>query len=158
LVGFLVLVPKGPSDADLRWLVDQSEIRNLIPRISQLVDTGDLADYAQCFAVDAEWYPPVDRGDDQQPEPKRGRAEIVANAQQRRDAGIQGPDVRTRHFVSTTVVTPDGADRARARSYWRCYHDTTTPTPRLFSLGQYDDEFVRTEDGWQLARRRSTRG
>ena len=51
----------------------------------------------------------------------------------------------------------DGDDHATARSYYLFLGDTTT-TPTLRTMGQYDDVFVRSERGWQLAHRTITLG
>ena len=42
------------SDAVQR-LVDEAEIRNLLARIAQLSDEGELDDYIACFSESAIW-------------------------------------------------------------------------------------------------------
>lgn len=128
--------------------LDDVAIRNLIARIAQLADTGDAEEYAQCFTPDAFWEMPG--------APRRGRADILAGSQARRKSGEIGPGSATRHAVGTIVVDVDG-DAARARSYFQFFVQTTT-TPQLRLVGQYDDQLVRSSDGWLLDHRRITLG
>ena len=127
---------------------DDAAIRSLIARIAHLADTGDVEDYVNCFTVDARWGMPDG--------PRRGHADIRDGSRQRRAAGETGPGSRTRHAVGTIAVEVDN-DRARATSYFQFFGQTDT-APRLLLVGQYDDEFVRTSDGWRLDHRRITLG
>jgi 3-phenylpropionate/cinnamic acid dioxygenase small subunit len=145
------------TDAELRWLSDQLEIRNLLATVAQLADGGDLTDYAQCFTSDAVWVPPESAGVELLGAERSGIADMLAGAQERRDAGIQGPGTNTRHVVSSMRVTADGPDRARGRTYWR-YYGQTDAVPQLLTMGHYDDEFVRSADGWRIAKRTIVRG
>jgi uncharacterized protein (TIGR02246 family) len=127
---------------------DDAAIRNLIARIAHVADTGDPDDYVRYFTEGARWELPGG--------PRRGRADIRAGSQARRDAGEIGPGSGTRHVVSTIAVDVDG-DGARARSYFQFFAQTTT-SPQLRLIGQYDDQFVRCPDGWLLDHRRITFG
>jgi 3-phenylpropionate/cinnamic acid dioxygenase small subunit len=127
---------------------DDAAIRNLIARIAHTADAGDVDGYVHCFTSDARWELPNG--------PRRGHADIRAGSQARRDSGEIGPGSGTRHLVSTTAVDVDGDD-ARATSYFQFVVQTTT-TPRLRLVGQYDDQFVRSLDGWLLDHRRITFG
>jgi 3-phenylpropionate/cinnamic acid dioxygenase small subunit len=128
--------------------LDDAAIRNLIARVAQLADTGDAEEYAQCFTLDARW--------DMPGAPRRGRADILAGSQARRDSGEIGPGSATRHVVGTVTVDVNG-DTARARSYFQFFAQTTT-TPHVRLIGEYDDQFVRSPDGWLLDHRRITIG
>lgn len=128
--------------------LDDAAIRNLIARIAHLADTGDANEYARCFTSDARWEMPG--------APRRGRFDIMAGSQARRATGEIGPGSATRHVVSSIVVDVDG-DTARARSYFQFFTQTTT-SPHLQLVGQYDDEFVRSRNGWLLAHRQITLG
>jgi hypothetical protein len=144
------------EDQLVRQVADELAIGKLIARIAQLADTGDLTDYATCFAPDAQWVLPGGSGVDLAAQTRSGIDDIVRGAQERRDAGIQGPGTHTRHVVSTTTVDVSG-DRATGRTYYR-YYGQTDETPQLLTMGQYDDEFVRTGSGWVMQRRTITRG
>ncbi|MBY0401163.1 nuclear transport factor 2 family protein [Myxococcota bacterium] len=128
----------------LQRLADEAEIRNLLARIAQLADEGELDDYVACFTPSATW------GGAGFPE-RRGHAAILAGARERRAGGTAGPGSKTRHLISTSVVELDG-DRARTRSIFLFYRDTTT-TPTLDRMGVWEDVFARTESGWKLAAR-----
>ncbi len=130
------------------WVLDDTQIRNLIARIAHLADTGDAREYGGCFTLDARW--------DMPGAPRRGRADIIAGSHQRRAAGDIGPGSATRHMVGTISVDVHG-DTARARSYFQFFVQTTT-TPQLRLVGQYDDQFIRSPDGWLLDHRRITLG
>jgi len=129
-------------------VLDDTEIRNLIARIAHLADTGDARQYGRCFSPDARWDMPGGQ--------RRGRADIIAGSNERRATGEIGPGSATRHMVGTISVDIRG-NTAIARSYFQFFAQTTT-TPRLQMVGQYDDEFVRSPDGWLLDHRRITLG
>ncbi len=67
---------------------------------------------------------------------------------------IHGGMGQTYHRISNIVVDVD-ADRATARSY---VHAVLQAVPDdngswIDALGHYDDELVRTSDGWRIAKR-----
>jgi 3-phenylpropionate/cinnamic acid dioxygenase small subunit len=140
---------EGPAESTKgAAALDDLTIRSLIARIAQLADTGEAGDYTRCFTCDARWEMPGDL--------RRGRADIQTASQARRDAGETGPGSATRHLVSTIAVEVDG-NTARARSYFQFVAQTTT-TPQLRLVGQYDDHFIRTDEGWLLDQRQITLG
>ncbi|MEO3783732.1 nuclear transport factor 2 family protein [Actinocorallia sp. B10E7] len=130
-------------------VADELEIRNVLARIAQGSDAGDLAEYGELFTEDARWEMPG-------VPVKNSREEIVASGAARRAEGVTGPGSRSRHLISTVAVSVQG-DRAVAESYWQFFTDTTT-TPTLRSMGAYRDAFRRTEHGWKLAERLITPG
>jgi 3-phenylpropionate/cinnamic acid dioxygenase small subunit len=142
---------------DVRWAVDQMALRNLVSRIAHTADAGELSAYGECFAPDAEWWPPEEPGVDVPTDPSIGLEHIVSRAADRRAQGVQGPGTHTRHVVSTSAFEMDGPDQARGLSYWR-YYTHTAETPRLFSQGEYHDTFVRLEGRWVLLKRVLLRG
>lgn len=131
--------------AQWRRLADELEIRNLIARLAHLADDGNLDEYMACFTDDIVW------GGGGQPL-RRGHAEVLAGAMERRDKGITGPGSGARHVVTTPWITLDGK-RATARSVFHFYTNVNTAEPCLRALGVYDDTFVRTAGGWRLAQR-----
>jgi 3-phenylpropionate/cinnamic acid dioxygenase small subunit len=88
---------------------------------------------------------------------KKGHAEILAGAQERRASGLQGPGTDSRHVLTTIAVNVESEDRATVRSYFMFFASTST-TPTLRTMGQYDDVLVKGEHGWQLAHRKITVG
>lgn len=125
-------------------LIDEAEIRNLLARIAQLSDEGELDDYVACFSESAIW------GGAGFPE-RKGHAAILEGARERRATGTAGPGSQTRHLLSTSVVKVEG-DRARVRSVFLFYRDTKA-VPKLDRMGVYEDAFQRTASGWKLASR-----
>jgi 3-phenylpropionate/cinnamic acid dioxygenase small subunit len=134
-----------------------AEIRTVLARIAQLADTGDLEEYLTLFTEDAVWGMPDNPAVGMTANEKKGHAEILAGAQERRASGLQGPGTESRHVLTTIAIDVESEDRATARSYFM-FFDSTSTTPALRTMGQYDDVLVKGERGWQLARRRITVG
>lgn len=134
-----------------------AEIRTVLARIAQLADTGDLEEYLTLFTEDAVWGMPDNPAVGMTANEKKGHAEILAGAQERRASGLQGPGTESRHVLTTIAINVESEDRATARSYFM-FFDSTSTTPTLRTMGQYDDVLVKGERGWQLARRRITVG
>jgi len=141
---------------DLRKVMDELEIRNVIGRLAQLADTGDLNEYVSLFTEDAHWELKPRPGDAALFAPIRGRANILAGAQARRASGGQGPGSHTRHVLGSTVVKLDG-DSALATSNLIFYKNTDTK-PEIAVMTFYNDQFKRTSQGWKLASRIMTMG
>ena len=134
-----------------------AEIRNVLARIAQLADTGDLDEYLTLFTDDAVWAMPDNPAIGMLANERRGHAEIRAGAEERRASGLQGPGTETRHVLTTTAVNVESDDRATVRSYF-LFFESTTSEPVLRTMGQYDDVLVRGAIGWQLAHRTITVG
>lgn len=132
-------------------------VRDLISRVAHCSDYGTAEEYAQLFTVDAVWSSPAIPAMQKKADYRVGRQEIEEGSRQRRAAGIHGPGTATRHVVTTVSVTMHGPDIASAVSLWMFYGDTTG-TPRLLSMGRYDDLVVLTPDGWRISRRVITPG
>ncbi|MDE0117439.1 MAG: nuclear transport factor 2 family protein [bacterium] len=122
---------------------DDAAIRNVVARLAQLADEGDLEEYAGLFADDARW---------EMPESSiQGRENLLAGAIERRAAGTVGPGSNTRHVVTTQAVTVTG-DEAASDSYWQFWVNTASE-PSVALFGTYRDRLVRTDGGWKLAHR-----
>jgi 3-phenylpropionate/cinnamic acid dioxygenase small subunit len=134
-----------------------AEIRNVLARIAQLADSGDLDEYLTLFTDDAAWAMPDNPSIGMLANERRGHAEIRAGAEERRASGLQGPGTASRHVLTTVAVNLESDDRATVRSYFLFYQSTTTE-PVLRTMGQYDDVLLRGERGWQLAHRTITPG
>ena len=136
------------NEKTIQRVADELEIRNLVARLAQLADDGDLDDYIQLFTDDAVWDGGAALGS------KKGHAELLAAARERRASGVSGPGTNSRHVITTSVVEVEG-NRATGRAVFH-YYVKTDGAPELALMGVYDDEFVRTERGWCLARRTIT--
>ncbi len=133
----------------------QLEIMSLIARIAHLADDGEIDDYLNCFTPDGAWILNSAQGLDLEPQIRRGRDDLAQGVIERRQANLQGPGTHTKHDVSSLSVTVSGRT-ATATSYFRYYRDTDA-VPELVAMGRYDDEFVRTDEGWRLSVRSITR-
>ena len=128
-------------------LLAENEIRNLVGRIAQLADDGDLEVYLQLFTADATWA----NGD---AIAHTGHEDLLAGAQQRRSDGIQGPGTGTRHLNTTLWVDVEGPDDAYAESTFLVLDASGDGDVVVRMTGRYEDRFRRTPDGWKLASRR----
>lgn len=64
-------------------------------------------------------------------------------------------DVRTLHRITNVAITREG-DGVAARSYVDVIFVGAESGSGVRAAGTYDDELVRTGDGWKIARRRYT--
>jgi 3-phenylpropionate/cinnamic acid dioxygenase small subunit len=137
----------GPHD---QQVADELAIRNVVARLAQLADMGDLDDYLKLWTEEASWEMPG-------APPRKGHADILQGAKERRASGMQGPGTSTRHVITTLSVELDGLDAATTDSYFLFVADTST-SPRLSIVGHYHDTLRRSADGWRMARRQITFG
>ena len=134
---------------ELARIRDELEIRNLIARVAQLADYGDVEEYASLFTEDGSWEFPG--------APLHGRAGILAGARERRRQQVTGPGSATRHLITTVAVRVEDATTAVADSYFQFWRDTAT-SPALFNMGHYHDVLRREDGAWRIARREITLG
>ena len=139
----------GPGSDVMARVAAEFEIRNVIARVAHLADDGDLEEYASLFTEDGSWEYPGG--------PRRGRADILAGARERRSQKVTGPGSNTRHVITTLAVHVEDATTAVADSYWLFWRDTTT-APVLFNMGHYHDVVRHVDGGWRIARREITLG
>lgn len=123
---------------------DRIEIGDLLTRYTVAIDTKDWNLLDTCFTPDAK----VDyttsggtKGD--YPDVRRWLEKALA------------PFTMTMHFISNSTVDLEG-DRAKARTY--VINPMGTPRPdgslHIFTVGAYyDDELVRTAEGWRISNR-----
>lgn len=136
--------------------MDNAERREIVAACERLaldfawhVDHRNVDSVVALFAPDAAF--------ERKGEILKGRAEIHA-AQLKRPA-----DLVTRHVCSNLRIDVLDADQATGSHYFLLYRhdhaaagsDATKPAPlgQPETLGEYHDEFVRTEEGWKIARR-----
>jgi 3-phenylpropionate/cinnamic acid dioxygenase small subunit len=131
------------------------DIMNLIARIAHLADEGEVNEYLDCFTANGAWVLNSAQGLDLEPQIRRGRADLAQGVLERRESNLQGPGSHTKHDVSSISVAVVG-DSATATTYFRYYRKTDS-VPELVAMGRYDDEFVRTGEGWRLTIRSISR-
>jgi hypothetical protein len=121
---------------------DKEQIAEVLIRYATGIDFKDWALLRTCWTEDVD----VDYGEVGQ---YSGADAITGLMEQLHNA--MGP---TYHRLTNFAINVDG-DRATARSY---VHAVLQAIPDdaaswVEALGHYDDEFVRTSDGWRIARR-----
>lgn len=129
---------------------DRLDIQDLIARFALLCDTGRFDRVAEeIFAPDAS----VDYGSGV----RQGRAEINALF-----ASAAGTTIATSHHISNMLVRVTG-DTAWAHVRVIAFHwhgdnrsemKNLPPADQIFT-GGYEDELIRTPEGWRIQRRRS---
>jgi 3-phenylpropionate/cinnamic acid dioxygenase small subunit len=136
---------------------DELAVRNIVARLAHLADDGDVDAYIAEMTDDVVWSMPANPAAGLPATSRRGHDEIAAGARERIAAGLQGPGTSTRHIITTAVIDFESDDRARARSTF-LFVESTTASPTIRTMGQYDDVMQRTPDGWKLAARTITFG
>lgn len=132
----------------LQRLLVQEACRELVLRSVECTDAHDAAGLAALFAPDGLLRRPTGQ-------PLVGRAAIQAAYAQRPRERI------TRHLVTNTLVEVESATSAAARSrvlLWAgSTEDADGPQGRPFRgpqlIGEFDDRFVLTGEGWRFASR-----
>jgi 3-phenylpropionate/cinnamic acid dioxygenase small subunit len=123
------------------------QIRNLLGRYCELMDSGDFAALAALFA-DARL------ADEHGAVFATGSDEVLAMWQ--RQTILYDGSPRTRHLTTNTVIElDDDSETARARSSYVVFQGTEALPLQPIVTGRYADTFVRADDGsWRWAERR----
>jgi uncharacterized protein (TIGR02246 family) len=122
---------------------DRQDICDVLVRYATGIDRRDWPLFATVFTDDCECdYGEIGRW--------HGVDEITAFM----DASHAAAG-HTMHRMTNHVIDIDG-DRAAARTYVDAYILAPGSTAGVNAVGIYDDELVRTADGWRVARRRFT--
>jgi hypothetical protein len=133
-----------PAPPDELTLEDERQITATVLRYATGIDSRDWALFRTCFCETLH----ADYG-------QFGHwtsAEAITDAMERMHAGVG----RTLHRV-TNIVAHATAGGAHVRSYVDAIllaHNPSTPPAR--ACGIYDDELVKTAQGWKIARRTFT--
>jgi SnoaL-like protein len=129
-------------------LSDLAEIRDVLVRYGWAIDTKDWALLDTCFTADAT----VDYSSN-----PGGKAGPYAQIRTWLEKMMSAFPV-TQHLMSNIDITLDG-DRATARTMVTNPQGAATrdgPLHFFFVGGRYDDELVRTPDGWKIKNRVET--
>ncbi|MBL7489374.1 nuclear transport factor 2 family protein [Frankia sp. AgB1.9] len=121
---------------------DQASISEVLIRYATGIDRRDWALFRTCWTPDVE----ADYGD-------MGRFD-GADAITEFMTAVHKDMGSTRHQLSNFVIEVDG-DRATASSYVHAVLALSPTDPALWidAVGGYEDELVRTADGWRISRR-----
>ena len=127
------------------------DIRHLIAALAVQADNGDIGDYIALFTEDAVWEMPANPATGLAAAHRKGRADIAQGVEERRAAGVQGPDSGTMHSISTQQIEVSGDD-ASGHVYYQ-FFGKRDGAAVLLTVGQYHDRYRRTSDGWKLSHR-----
>jgi hypothetical protein len=120
---------------------DREQITDVILRYGTGIDSRDWELFRGCFTADCELdYGSVGRW---------SSAEAVTEFMRRTHSGP------SQHRLTNIVVTVEG-DRARARTYVDVIAHGRNGIGGGNAIGYYDDELMRTDQGWRIARRTYT--
>lgn len=142
--GFVWVSAQSSSDA-VKALTgqDYGEIENLYARYNQGSDFRDAELFLSAFSEDATLV--ASNGTITQ-----GMPALRAGREERLKGGLSG-DSGSRHRTGSYLITPTPYG-ASGRAYYVMLDVTVKPAVMRFT-GYYDDEFVRTEDGWKIRHR-----
>ncbi len=124
----------------------ERECTNLVNRLVHYSDHCKKKEASELFAPDGTWI----RGGT----PHTGRAAIIDS--------FKGPPTEyIRHFATSTIIDVENEHSARGVTYYLLYrYDPGTEHPKLpmplampFSMGEWHDQFVKTERGWRFIHR-----
>jgi uncharacterized protein (TIGR02246 family) len=136
-----------PIDDHQRLAIQQA-CRDLVCRAAACADAHQPAQLAGLFSDDAVLVRP-------NAQPLQGRDAIRQAYEQRSAERI------TRHLVTNTLVEVESASKARAMSYvllWAGSHSDPggaqgRPAQGRQVVGEFDDRFTLTPQGWRIAHR-----
>ena len=131
---------RGPSDQS-RWLLDLTEIDQLLIALTAALDARRWQDYAAFYAADGildlDGLPPVKQPD------------LAAHVER-----AVGTFAATQHAVSNHRIEVAG-DQATSRAAFLVTHvETDDPADCHHLGGWYDGAYRRTTDGWRFVRLR----
>ncbi len=131
------------TSADRRRDVEQ--ITDVLNRYATGIDTKNWALFRTCFTDDARF----DYGEIGQCSDADGITEFMVAAHQRMSD--------TKHMLQNMVVDRQGHDHATAVTYVHAVQALAAdPNPWIDGVGQYEDQLVRTDDGWRISARKFT--
>jgi 3-phenylpropionate/cinnamic acid dioxygenase small subunit len=122
---------------------DRQDISDLLIRYATGIDRRDWPLFRTVFTADCE----LDYGDIG----TWHSVDEVADFMEQ----VHAPAGYTMHRMSNQVIAVDG-DSASARTYIDGLIMAPDNASGVNAIGFYDDEMVRTPDGWRIARRRFT--
>jgi 3-phenylpropionate/cinnamic acid dioxygenase small subunit len=125
---------------------DRQDISELLVRYATGIDRRDWPLFRTCFTEDCDF----DYGDIGAWQSVDAITEFMVKTHE--SLG------HTMHRITNQAVTlsPDQPDRAEARALVDVLIMTADGKSGFNTAGFYDDELVRTDDGWRIARRRFT--
>lgn len=142
MVGWFSAPGNNAAAAGALMSEDYAEIEQLYWRYNHGADFRDAELFVSAFADDAVF--------DVGQQTINGGEELMAWRVERH-AGQTG-DTGRRHWNNGWRILPT-ADGAQARVYWLLV-DVSGAQPNTVRSGYYDDEYVKTADGWRIRNRK----
>lgn len=139
--------------AALQGVIDRMTIGEMQSRYMYALDWYDADAYASLFTDDAvlEWPEGHCEG---KAEIREACVRIGAYFGKFAAAAAPKKRARLRHFVTNRVFKFEG-DRAQVRAYWFDLNNDNEPRwPYVAGYGYYEDDLIRTADGWRFTRRK----
>jgi len=132
------------TDAEQQRLRDHQEISNLLARYARGLDAHDWDAVQACFEPGAAFVHPGGVQEGGEAIVERARAALT-------------PLTASQHLLGTIAIEVDG-DTAHASTYFQAQHvrDDAPGGPLFIIAGTYDDDLVRSADGWRIRERRQT--
>ena len=128
----------------------EAAIKDVIFRYAWALDTRDWRALADVFTPDA-------RGEFS--DPAYGDQDMRTILRLFQDGAETGPIRQWQHFVTNQLITMKNADRARTKAFftcvWRFDEQQLSHTVAMVG-GTYENDLVRTVDGWRIAVMRAT--
>lgn len=133
--------------------IDKIEIAEMQSRYMWALDWADAETYGSLFTDDAVLSWPEGHAEGREAiQSSCARAGAYRERVNAAEPALKA--ARLRHFVTNQVIRVDG-DLATARAYWFDFHnDNQQRWPYIPAYGHYEDELVRTADGWRFSKRR----
>ena len=132
---------------ELRALLDERAIVQLMHRYAHAMDYGDEAAWVDVFTPDAV-FDVVESVGGRRIHREEGRGDLAAYV-----AAYPKPPAFRKHVIVDPVVEVDG-DEARVESYWILLHrEQDDGMPVLAAFGRSTDRVVRLDGEWRIAER-----
>lgn len=138
------------TDAHLKRLLDREEISDVQLRYATAVDSRDWELFRTCFAdeVEADYSSVFGT-----PPARLGADEFVAMI-----APVMSTLTATQHMITNLAVTVEAENHATVVAYVRAIHHNAAAADGTEQTvyGYYTNTFVRTVDGWRIAKLKLT--
>jgi uncharacterized protein (TIGR02246 family) len=126
----------------MSMIEDKEAIRELFSEYCFRMDDGDYCGLAELFCEDGEWIASYSQA--------KGREAIAALMAHNIPDKASG--IVRKHYVANSLIRIDG-ERATARAAYLVFvGEGKGPQPIV--AGTYEDELVRTKEGWRFRSRR----
>lgn len=136
---------QGTLEQRVERMEAESDIRRILVEYGTYLDARDYAAYAGLFATNGEWVGGF--GKFQGPEAIR---KMLEDSMGKPEPGFVNK--ANFHMLTNPLIEIDG-DRARVTSKYLFWSRSPDDRPTPLLAGRYEDEFVRENGQWKIARR-----